>query len=176
MRRRNTRALDSECDGLPVLLRPADRWRGERDNVDPSAGRSEAREEGQGPAQTDNGPARHRAEPGNIPGGSPRRPPQDSRRKRANEQRYAGWGDGIERVVCARAEQFPPETFPVASHAGAATIPATVVARRPDALLLCTFSHHGPHSWPDGALVADGPVMVPATGEASEDSVRSQPE
>jgi hypothetical protein len=142
--------------------------------VDPSAGPSEALEEGQGPAPTDKGPARQRAEPGSVPGGPPRRPPQDTRRKRANEQRYAGWGDGIERVVCARAEQYLPETFPVASHAGAATMPATIVARRPDALLLCTFSHHGPHSWPDGELVADSPVMVAATAEIPEESVRSQ--
>ena len=101
----------------------------------------------------------------NAPGGSPGRPPQDTRRKRGNEQRYAGWGDGIERVYCARAEQFLPEVFPVASHAGAATIPATIVARRPDGLLLCTFSHHGPHVWPDGELVDDGPAMPSATGE-----------
>ncbi|MDF3043718.1 MAG: hypothetical protein K0Q71_6424, partial [Thermomicrobiales bacterium] len=32
---------------------------------------------------------------------------------------------------------------------------------RHDGLLLCTFSHHGPHLWPDGELVDDGP----ATGE-----------
>ena len=117
---------------------------------------------------------RQRGEPSNVPSGLPGRSPQDTRRKRSNEQRYAGWGDGIERMYCARAEQFLPETFPVASHAGAATIPATIVARRPDALLLCTFSHHGPHSWPDGELVADGPATVPTTGEAPEDSVRSQ--
>jgi len=120
--------------------------------VDPSAGLSEAREEE--PAATDQGPSRQRIEPDSLTGGSPRRPSQDNRRKRTNEQRYLGWGDGIERVFCACAEQFLPETFPVASHAGAATISATVVARRPDALLLCTFSHHGPHSWPDGELVA----------------------
>lgn len=142
--------------------------------MDPSAGPNEAREDR--PAPTDKGPARQHAGPGNVPGGSPRRPSQDIRRKRANEQRYAGWGDGIERVFCARAEQVLPETFPVASHAGAATIPATIVARRSDAFLLCTFSHHGPHSWPDGELVNDGPAMVPATRETPEESVRSQPE
>jgi hypothetical protein len=140
--------------------------------VDPSAGLSEARKEE--PAATDKGPARQRVEPGSVPGGSPRRPTQDNRRRRTNEQRFAGWGDGIERAFCARAEQFLPETFPVASHAGSATIPATVVARRPDALLLCTFSHHGPHSWPDGELVDDGPVMVRATGQVAEDPGRSQ--
>jgi hypothetical protein len=48
------------------------------------------------------------------------------------------------------------------------------VARRPDALLVCMFSHHGPHSWPDGELVDDGPIMVPATGESAEDRGRSQ--
>ena len=140
--------------------------------MDPSADLSVAREEE--PAATDTGPSQQRVEPGSVPGGSPRRSSQDNRRKRTNEQRYAGWGDGIERVFCARAEQFLPETFPVASHAGAATIPATIVARRPDAFLLCTFSHHGPHSWPDGELVDDGLVIVPATGEVTEDPDRSQ--
>jgi hypothetical protein len=140
--------------------------------VDPSAGPIAAREEGS--ASTEKGPARQRAEPSGVPGGSPRRPPQDNRRKRTNEQRYAGWGDEIERVFCARAEQILPEAFPVASHAGAATIPATIVARRPDALLLCTFSHHGPHSWPNGELVDDGPAMIGATDEVTEDRDRSQ--
>jgi hypothetical protein len=138
--------------------------------VDPSAGSGEARVEGPGPTDR-NGPSRQRAESSNVPGGSSRRPPQDNRRKRANEQRYTGWGDGIERVFCARAEQFLPTTFPVASHAGAATIPTTIVARRADALLLCTFSHLGTHLWPDGELVDDGPTMVP---ETAEDRGRSQ--
>ena len=112
------------------------------------------------------GPSRQRGEPSRATGGSPGRPPQDTRRKRGNEQRYAGWGDGIERVYCARAEQFLPESFPVASHAGVATIPGTIVAQRPDRFLLCTFSHHGPHVWPDGELVGDGPAMPSATSEA----------
>jgi hypothetical protein len=143
--------------------------------VDSSAGPGEARNEG--PRPTDRkGASRQRAEPSNVPGGSPRRPPQDNRRKRANEQRYAGWGDSTERVFCARSKQILPEVFPVASHAGAPTVPATIVARRPDGFLLCTFSHHGPHSWPDGELVADGPAMVATTAETAEDSVRSQPE
>jgi hypothetical protein len=117
------------------------------------------------PAPANEGPSRQRAEPGNVPGGSARRPSQDNRRKRANEQRYAGWGDEIERAYCARAAQSLPEAFPVASHGGVATIAATIVARRPDALLLCTFSHHGPHAWPDGEIVDHGPAMPPATGE-----------
>jgi hypothetical protein len=32
----------------------------------------------------------------------------------------------------------------------------TVVARRPDAILLCTYTHFGPHVWPDGENVEDG--------------------
>jgi len=101
--------------------------------MDPSASPGEAREEE--PSLIDRkGPSHQRAELSNVPGGAPKRPPQDTRRKRANEQRYAGWGDGIERVACARAKQLLPQTFPVASHSGAATIPATIVARRSDAL------------------------------------------
>ena len=71
----------------------------------------------------------------------------------------------MERVYCARAEQFLPQVFPVASHAGAATIPATIVARHPDGLLLCTFNHHGSHVWPDGELADEGSAMPSATGE-----------
>ena len=71
----------------------------------------------------------------------------------------------MERVYCARAEQFLPQVFPVASHAGTATIPATIVARHPESLLLCTFSHHGPHVWPDGELVDEGPTVPSATRE-----------
>jgi hypothetical protein len=112
-------------------------------------------------------PLLERGEPGKVPGGSPGRPPQDTRRKRGNEQRYAGWGDGVERVYCASAAHFLPESFPVASHAGAATLPATIVARHAERLLLCTFSHHGPHVWPDGELVGDGSAMPSTTGEAS---------
>jgi hypothetical protein len=132
--------------------------------VEPSVEPDLARDEGSRPTDRQ-GSSRQRGDPSNVPGGSPGRPPQDTRRKRGSEQRYAGWGDGIERMYCARAEQFLPETFPVASHAGAATISPTIVARRPDGLLLCTFSHHGPHLWPDGELVDDGPATVPATGE-----------
>ena len=135
-----------------------------RGDVDRTAEPGQARDEGPRPPDAE-GPARQRGEPSNVSGGSPGRPPQDTRRKRGNEQRYAGWGDGIERMYCARAEHALPETFPVASHAGAATIPATIVARRPDGLLLCTFSHHGPHLWPDGEFVEDGPTTVSATGE-----------
>ena len=50
---------------------------------------------------------------------------------------------------------FLPSTFPVASHTGAATIRATVVARRVDTYLLCTYDHCGPHVWPGGDVVSD---------------------
>ena len=79
--------------------------------MDPSASPGEAREEE--PSLIDRkGPSRQRAELSNVPGGAPRRPPQDTRRKRANEQRYAGWGDGIERVVLVPApNSFSPKPF-----------------------------------------------------------------
>ncbi|HEX2280755.1 MAG TPA: hypothetical protein VHG52_03230, partial [Thermomicrobiales bacterium] len=143
------------------------------DDLDPSAGLSQESDEGPRLAEGKD-PSRQRAEPHNVPRSSPGRPPPDNRRKRANEQRYAGWGDGIERAWCARAEQFLPETFPVASHTGAATIRAAVVARRPDRFLICTFSHHGPHHWPDGELVDDEPVKVATSRETEEDPGRSQ--
>jgi hypothetical protein len=142
-------------------------------DVDPSAGLSQVSDEESRP-RDHKGLSRQRAEPSNIPGDSPRRLPQDHRRKRANEERYAGWGDGIDRAYCTRAQHALPEIFPVASHSGAATIPATIVARRLDGFLVCTFSHHGPHLWPDGEVVDDGPDMVAAIGETAEDPGRSQ--
>lgn len=83
------------------------------------------------------------------------RPATEGKRKRPTESRYTGWGDGIDREFCARAEHGLPATFPVASHVGMATIAPAVVARRTDALLLCTFSHCGAHVWPDGEVVDD---------------------
>ena len=141
--------------------------------MDPTDGLSQGNDEGSRPTDRKASP-RQRAEPNNVPGGSPRRPPQENRRKRTIQQRYAGWGDGIERAYCARAQQLLPETFPVASHSGATTIPATIVARRPESFLLCTFSHHGPHLWPDGELVDDEPVKVATTGETARDPGRSE--
>ena len=123
-------------------------------------------QEGSRPADRQ-GSSRQRGDASNASAGSPGRPPQDTRRKRGNEQRFLSWGDGIEREFCARAAHSLPEIFPVASHAGAATIPATIVARRPDGLLLCTFSHHGPHVWPDGEVVSDGSATDSAMGENS---------
>ena len=75
------------------------------------------------------------------------RPPQESRRKRG-EQRSSSWGDGIDRAWCARALILPPETFPVESHAGAATIAPTIVDQREEMILVCNFSHSGKHEWP----------------------------
>jgi hypothetical protein len=75
------------------------------------------------------------------------RSPQEPRRKRG-EQRAVAWGDGIDRAWCTRALHLLPETFPAESHAGAATIPPTIVDRRDEMILLCNFSHSGEHRWP----------------------------
>jgi hypothetical protein len=55
-------------------------------------------------------------------------------------------------VYCVHAAHALPQNFPVASHAGAATIAATIVDRRPDV-------------WPDDERVDDGPATIPATSE-----------
>ncbi len=113
-------------------------------------------------------PPRQRGEGGGGPGGG-QRSPQEPRRKRTNEQRYAGWGDGLDRAFCLRAETLLPSIFPVESHGGAATIPQIVVARRESALLLCTFSHCGAHVWPDGEIVEERAVdAAPEGDEAGE--------
>jgi hypothetical protein len=134
--------------------------------VDRSAERGRARDEGIRPPER-RGSTRQRGEPGSAPGVgvSTGRTPQDSRRRRGNDQRYASWGDGIERTFCSRAAHLLPVTFPVESHAGAATIAMSIVARRPDSLLLCPFNHHGPHAWPDGEVV-DDPNVATTAGES----------
>jgi hypothetical protein len=98
---------------------------------------------------------RPRGEASATPASATRRAPDDARPKRGSERRYAGWGDAITRAYCVRSVPALPAAFPVAAHEGAATIPATIVARRPDALLLCAFDHPGPHVWPDGETAED---------------------
>ena len=66
------------------------------------------------------------------------RAPQEPRRKRG-EQRASTWGDGIDRAWCAKSLASLPETFPVESHAGAATIPPKVVDRREQTVCSATF-------------------------------------
>jgi len=134
--------------------------------VDGSAERGRARVEGTKPSDR-KVPTRQREEFSGAPRAEATsgRPPQDSRRRRGNDQRYAGWGDGFERSFCSRAGHFLPATFPVESHAVAATIAAAIVARRPESILLCTFSHHGSHVWPDGEVVEDDSLMTVATSE-----------
>ena len=101
-------------------------------------------------------PSRARGESGGTGGSYSGRAANDTRRKRPGEGRYAGWGDGIERALCANTVHILPLTFPVESHTGTATIPMSVVDRRPGVHLLCNFSHCGAHAWPDGDLVEAG--------------------
>jgi hypothetical protein len=116
---------------------------------------SESRRESQNPAARKPAePPRPRGDAGSPPGGNTPRQASDSRRRRGNEPRFVAFGDGLERFNCARADHLLAETFPVASHAGAATIARAVVARRGDALLLCNFTHCDAHVWPDGEEVA----------------------
>lgn len=97
------------------------------------------------------------------------RPPQESRRKRG-EQRASAWGDGIDRAWCTSALTLLPESFPVESVTGVATIAPTVVDRREQMILLCNFSHSGEHTWPAVATHIQGgesPLEVEASGEES---------
>ena len=116
-----------------------------------------------------NGPARPRGA-GGFAGNMPR-PSDESRRKRTSERRYVAWGDGVERASCARATFLLPQTFPVASHPGVATIPAVVVARRAEAVLLCDFSHDGDHVWPDGEVAGEEPSVVSDQSSVAGDAL-----
>lgn len=130
--------------------------------------------EGSKPAERKAAP-RPRPEPGHSAAGSPPRAAPDGRRKRPAEGRYTGWGDGLDRVACARAERILPTSFPVASHPGAATIAMAIVARRPDALLLCGFSHCGAHVWPDGEIVEDARAAEAPAPKISPITVDAEP-
>lgn len=131
-----------------------------RGQVQGSGERSERRSDRrQAPERHGSPPSRAR---GDAPGGSANgdRAPQEPRRRRPAEQRFAGWGDGLARVFCESAVQTLPTRFPPEQHGNLATIPRAVVAGRPGELLLCTHAHCGPHIWPDGEVVdVDGPEV-----------------
>ncbi len=91
------------------------------------------------------------------------RPPQESRRKRG-DHRATSWGDGIDRAWCMKALTLLPQTFPAESHAGAATIPPTIVDRREEMILLCNYSHSGEHEWPAVITLLRGGDGEPEAG------------
>lgn len=118
-----------------------------------SGGRAERRNDGrQAPERRGSPPLRSRGDSAG-PAANGGRAPQESRKRRPAEQRFAGWGDNLERVLCVSVIHALPTGFPPEQHGNLATIPRSVVARRPDALLLCNHAHCGPHIWPDGEIV-----------------------
>lgn len=74
------------------------------------------------------------------------RPPEQGR-TRKHAGRYAGWGDGVDRVWCAARVHHPAPGFPAQARA-AATRPIVVVDRREGEVLLCDGEHWGDHRWP----------------------------
>lgn len=88
-----------------------------------------------------------------------RNPESDDRSKRKSQpaQRAAivGFGDGIERAICARFQPAFATGFPAHHRTGVATISPVIVDRRPTAILLCNSLHEGPHFWPNGDPVDD---------------------
>ena len=84
-----------------------------------------------------------------------RKPPQEARRRRGGDNRSTVWGDQLLHSLCGRAINELPRTFPVEHHQGTATIPRAVVAQREGEVLFCTYSHCGPHVWPDGEEVSE---------------------
>lgn len=64
----------------------------------------------------------------------------------------AGWGDGLERCICAATLVRPPRTYPVQHRTGVATIAPAIVERAPSRILLCDGQHEGPHIWPDNEV------------------------
>lgn len=129
---------------------------------------------GQGGQYARRGPGPAPASVPPEPWAGPPRPDEGRRKKGSPAARYAGWGDGIERVACARLSHTPPPGFPVTPRPGVATLPLRHVAVRPDAVLLCDDSHTGPHLWADwdpatdeerGASPGREPVNDPRAAE-----------
>lgn len=89
-----------------------------------------------------------------------RRGVDDRRRKRGPGQEHrvpAGFGDGIERAICARFVHVLPPAFPVQNRPGIATSRPTEVARRVNDVLLCDRNHEGDCVWPDGSSSLENP-------------------
>ena len=129
----------------------------------PPAGGSDAAGQPDAPGP-DDAPNRPRGSAGRGQG----RPPDESRRRRGGpERRQAGFNDGVERAFCARYRVVPPPDFPVQHRIGSATLRPAVVARRPEALLLCDSSHAGDHLWPDHEPVVDAEWAPGVDGNAA---------
>lgn len=60
-----------------------------------------------------------------------------------------------DRLVCIARSHVIPEDFPVHYRRATASSRLGVVARSESDLLLCDFSHGGPHIWPDQTVVND---------------------
>jgi hypothetical protein len=99
------------------------------------------------PPSDDSGPRPGDRGQDRPPGGGERRRKRGGSGERRSD---TGFADGIERALCVACHHVLPETFPVQGRSGAAVIRPFVVARRPDAVLLCDGEHPGAHMWPDG--------------------------
>ena len=112
------------------------------------------------------------SENGEFPGGdrdqsaagSGGRQPRGATGRRGRERRPPGFNDGLDHAVCLARGHVPPPDFPVQHRTGVATLRRRVVARRPDALLLCDGEHQGPHRWPDGEIAPEEGDTDLATG------------
>jgi hypothetical protein len=99
--------------------------------------------------------------------------PNDERRRKrsapSDRRTPAGFGDGIERAICANFIHLGPIAFPVQHRPGVAASRPIEVARRENAVLLCDRNHAGDCVWPDGtfALVEKESVEVDVISETS---------
>jgi hypothetical protein len=116
--------------------------------------RQPAAQESPRPPRTSTSGERQGSRSGGKPGfgagaapGNPRAQESGASSRRKSSNRYAGWGDGIDRVWCTARLQEPAQGFPVHSRI-AATRPVVVVDRREGEVLLCDGEHWGDHRWP----------------------------
>lgn len=99
--------------------------------------------------------------------------PEGGRQVRSRIDRgMTGFGDGIERAMCAGVPTVPPRTSPVQHRTGLAVRRLMTVDRTDSAVLLCDDSHDGPHVWPNGDVVGEDPLPHPP--QPSEDDTAAE--
>ncbi len=75
-------------------------------------------------------------------------------------------------MYCASFHLVLPESFPVTTHAGIATLRVTEVGERNGSVLLCDGGHSGAHHWPDGEAVVNPETSSAGSGGFEESSIK----
>lgn len=90
----------------------------------------------------------------------------DQRGRRRRKGEGEGFGDQVDRLVCAHATWGLPGAAPVQGRSGIARSRLQVVERTEGTILLCDGVHEGPHEWP-------GEVSIPPADRVMMDLIKA---